>query len=149
MLVAFAMLQDSVSMAARDKQHGPVFLVHVIDGNPGAYCLGRIQVPVGYILMPGHVGGAQLGNRVFAKKVGAGQDQVVAIDACNRIQEPLVRRQFPDECIFLLLGHDPFLRVFFSKFLFQLVKGTPAWVYLCLAINIQREHVTLLVKVGV
>ena len=78
------MVKNFAQVGAWDYPHAAVFLICIVDGQPGRYCKRRFQSPVSHVLMPGHKLISK--GRVFTKEMCGEEENVWPDNALNMFQ---------------------------------------------------------------
>jgi len=112
--------RDAADMGAGDNLHTAVLAIRFIDGDPGGVCFGRLEPPIGHVLMPGDKFLRFRATGVLAEKMRRQEHDVVADEAGDGADDTLVWGELPDEFVLEMPRHQSDCRGFFAEALLEL-----------------------------
>jgi hypothetical protein len=135
-----AVRQDGV-VGPGNHPHAPVFGVGIVDGDPQRDGIGRLEPPVGRVLMPGH----ELVDRPgrLREESRGDQDHVRADRRPRQLQHPRMVHEFPEGLVFQMLLRRPGRDVSRRPVRLDLLVDEPIPRHLRAGQHVQRRHIAL------
>ncbi len=114
---------DVTAMLPRNDAHATVVAIAVVDRQPRRHLFERLQSPVRQILMPGH----ELVTRsVLAEELRRQHQDIRTVKRLDAVQNAGIRRELPDELVFVVAVEQLGLRTLSALLRFELVELLPA-----------------------